>query len=82
MADKSLKASELERFARNLENFAKTNPGEAMYHRFYGILEGQIVTLQCCGVITRQGAIKLHQQMAEVAHANRTGADKDLNRLT
>jgi hypothetical protein len=69
MADKSLKVSELERFARNLENFAKTNPDEAMYHRFYGILESQIVTLQCCGVITGPGAVKLHQQMADVVHA-------------
>ncbi|CRN68137.1 hypothetical protein PAERUG_P40_Scotland_4_VIM_2_09_12_04144 [Pseudomonas aeruginosa] len=33
MADENLKASELERFARNLENFAKTNPGEEMYYR-------------------------------------------------
>jgi hypothetical protein len=37
VADKSLRVSELERFARNLENFAKTNPDEAMYHYFYGI---------------------------------------------
>ncbi|WP_339730220.1 hypothetical protein [uncultured Pseudomonas sp.] len=72
MADESLKVSELERFARNLENFAKTNPGEAMYHRFYGILESQIATLQCCGVITRQGAVKMHQQMAEVVHTKHT----------
>ncbi|MDD2162641.1 hypothetical protein N1078_18960 [Pseudomonas sp. MIL19] len=72
MADKSLKVSELERFARNLENFAKTNPDEAMYHRFYGILESQAVTLQCCGVITHQGAVKLHQQIAEVVHAKHT----------
>ena len=72
MADKSLRASELERFTRNLENFAKTNLDEAMYHRFYGILEGQVVTLQCCGVVTRQGAVKLHQQIAEVVHAKHT----------
>jgi hypothetical protein len=72
VADKSLKVSELERFARNLENFAKTNPDEAMYHRFYGILESQVVTLQCCGVITHQGAVKLHQQIAEVVHAKHT----------
>lgn len=71
MADESLKARELERFARNLDNFAKTNPGEEMYYRFHGILEGQIVTLQCCGVITRQGAVKLHQQMAEVISSKR-----------
>lgn len=72
MADKSLRASELERFARNLENFAKTNPDEAMYHRFYGILESQIATLKCCGVITSQGAVKLHLQMAEVVHTKKS----------
>ncbi len=72
MADKSLKVSELERLARNLENFAKTNPDEATYHRFYGILESQAVTLQCCGVITHQGSVKLHQQIAEVVHAKHT----------
>lgn len=71
MADETLKDSELKRFARNLENFAKTNPGEEMYYRFHGILEGQIGTLQCCGVITRQGAVKLHQQMADVIRSKR-----------
>lgn len=55
MANESLKASELARFDRSLDSFAKTSPEEAMYHRFYGILESQIVTLQCCGMITRQG---------------------------
>lgn len=76
MADESLKVSELARFARNLENFAKTSPEEAMYYRFHGILESQIATLQCCGVITRQGAIKLHQQMAEVIRAKRDDAQQ------
>lgn len=71
MTDESLKVSELARFAKNLENFAKTSPEDAMYHRFHGILESQIVTLQCCGVITRQGAVKLHEQMAEVIRAKR-----------
>jgi len=52
MADDALKDSELARFARNLENFAKLHPEEQLYHRFQGILEGQIVTLQACGVIT------------------------------
>lgn len=75
MADKKLKESELERFARNLENFAKTNPDEALYHRFYGILESQIVTLQCCGVITRHNAIKLHLQMAEIAKAKQKNCE-------
>lgn len=42
-----------------------------MYHRFRGILESQIVTLQICGVITRQGAIKLHERVAEVIRAKR-----------
>jgi hypothetical protein len=72
--DKSLKESELARFTRNLENFAKTNPEEAMYHRFQGILESQIVTLQICGVITRQGAVKLHERVAEVIRAKRDDA--------
>jgi hypothetical protein len=76
MVDENLKASELERFARNLENFAKTNPGEEMYYRFHGILEGQIVTLECCGVITRQGAVKLHQQMAEVVRSKRVATQQ------
>lgn len=71
MADNSLKVSELARFARNLENFSKTSPEDAMYHRFHGILESQIVTLQCCGVITSQGAVKLHEKMVEVIRAKR-----------
>nr|WP_245729642.1 hypothetical protein [Pseudomonas benzenivorans] len=69
MTDPKLKANELARFARNLENFAKTNPGEALYYRFQGILESQIVTLQCCGVITSQGAVKLHEQMAAIVRS-------------
>lgn len=36
-----------------------------MYHRFQGILESQIVTLQICGVITSQGAVKLNMRMGE-----------------
>ena len=71
MAQESLKESELARFARNLENFVKLQPGEEMYHRFQGILESQIVTLQACGVITRQGAIKLHEQVGQVMRAKK-----------
>lgn len=73
MDTKELKDSELARFKRNLENFAKADPDDAVYHRFQGILESQVVTLQCCGVITRQGAVKLHQQIAEVIHTRRGG---------
>ncbi|WP_337058296.1 hypothetical protein [Pseudomonas sp. USHLN015] len=76
MADNSLKVSGLARFARNLENFSKTSPEDAMYHRFHGILEGQIVTLQCCGVITSQGAVKLHEQMLEVIRIKRDTAQQ------
>ena len=72
MTDPNLVANELARFARNLENFTKTNPGEALYYRFEGILESQIVTLQCCGVITSQGAVKLHEQMAEIVRSKRS----------
>lgn len=71
MADAILKDSELARFARNLENFAKTGAGEDMYYRFHGILESQIVTLQNCKVITRHDAMKLHERMAEVIQSKR-----------
>ncbi len=37
-----------------------------MYHRFQGILEGKIVTLQICGVITSQGAVKLKVRLSDV----------------
>lgn len=60
-----LRASEIERFERNLENWLKTHPNEAAYHQFHGILTSQIVTLQICGVITSQGAVKLHMRMSE-----------------
>lgn len=60
-----LRASEIERFERNLENWLKVGPTEAIYHRFQGILESQIVTLQLCGVITSQGAVKLHVRMGD-----------------
>ncbi|WP_341524399.1 hypothetical protein AABC73_29165 (plasmid) [Pseudomonas sp. G.S.17] len=54
-----LRASELERFERNLANFVKCDPEDGMYHRFMGILESQAVTLLACGVITRQGSVEL-----------------------
>ncbi|VXC43367.1 hypothetical protein [Pseudomonas sp. 9Ag] len=60
-----LRASEVERFEQNLANWLKLAPSDAMYHRFQGILESQIVTLQICGVITSQGAVKLHVRMGE-----------------
>ena len=60
-----LRASEIERFERNLANWLKMGPDEAMYHRFQGILESQIVTLQICGVITSLGAVKLHVRMGD-----------------
>ncbi len=68
-AEHPLKASEIERFERNLANWVKLNPDEAMYHRFQGILESQIVTLQMCGVVTSNGAVKLHQRMSDAAKA-------------
>jgi hypothetical protein len=71
-----LKVSELERFERNLANWLKLDPIEAMYHRFQGILESQIVTLQICGVITSQGAVKLHTRMGNaVREKNAAVAD-------
>lgn len=73
MGSESLKASELERFERNLESFARLDPGEAMYHRYQGILESQIVTLQCCGVISAQRAVLLGQKVAEVVATARRG---------
>jgi hypothetical protein len=60
-----LRASEMERFERNLANWLKLDPSDATYHRFQGMLESQIVTLQICGVITRQGAVNLHVRMGE-----------------
>lgn len=60
-----LRASEIERFERVLATWVKLDPAEAMYHRFQGMLEGQIATLEILGVITRQGAIKLHVRMGE-----------------
>lgn len=62
--------SELARFERNLENWLRLEPNDAMYHRFQGILEGQIVTLQMCDVITKQGATKLHERMATAKKAH------------
>lgn len=69
-----LQASELERFERNFENWLKTDPSDAMYHRFQGILESQISTLQICGVISSQSAAKLLARMTgsmrKSAHSN------------
>lgn len=61
-----LRASEIERFERNLTNWLKLDAADAMYHRFQGMLESQIVTLQICGVITRHGAMKLLMRMGDV----------------
>ncbi|WP_429086424.1 hypothetical protein [Aeromonas veronii] len=60
-----LRASELDRFERNLEQWLKLAPTEAAYHRLQGSLESQIVTLQICGVITSQRAVTLHTRMGE-----------------
>lgn len=60
-----MRASELDRFERNLEQLLKMDPKEAAYHRLQGGLESQIVTLQICGVITSQGAVTLHTRMSE-----------------
>jgi len=60
-----MRASEIERFERNLANWLHLDPAEAMYHRFQGMLESQIATLQICEVITRQGAVKLLTRMGE-----------------
>lgn len=73
-----LRASEVERFERNLENWLKLEPSDAMYHRFQGILESQIVTLQICGVITSQGAVKLNIRMGE-ARREKDGLDDGRN---
>lgn len=70
-----LRASEIERFERNLENWLKLTPADAMYHRFQGMLESQIVTLKICGVITSQGAVKLHLRMSEA----RRGKDSEVS---
>lgn len=78
LTGQELKASELTRFERNLANFLKLDPAEAMYHRFQGILESQIVTLQCCGVITSQGAVKLHTRMGDTIRAR--DADHDVQK--
>ncbi|SFG78892.1 hypothetical protein SAMN05444062_101423 [Pseudomonas syringae] len=61
-----LQASEIERFERNLANWLKLDPSDAIYHRFQGMLESQIATLQICQVITRRGAVKLLMRMGEV----------------
>jgi hypothetical protein len=60
-----LQASEIQRFERNLANWLKLDSSDAMYHRFQGMLESQIATLQICQVITRHGAVKLLMRMGE-----------------
>jgi len=57
--------AKLKGFERNLSNWLNLDPAEAMYHRFQGMLESQIATLQICEVITRQGAVKLLTRMCE-----------------
>lgn len=79
--DHPLKASELERFERNLANWLKLDAADATYHRFQGILEGQIVTLHICGVITSQGAVKLHTRMGD-ALQKKNGAAEHLTEDT
>lgn len=78
----SLRTSEIERFERNLANWLKVGPDEAMYHRFQGMLESQIVTLQICGVITSQGAVKLHIRMGDARRKKDTAdANQDAEGL-
>lgn len=60
-----LQVSEIERFERNLANWLKLEPADEMYHRFQGMLESQIATLQICQVITRHRAVKLLMRMGE-----------------
>lgn len=72
-----LRASEIERFERNLANWLKLDAVDAMYHRFQGILESQITTLQICGVITRQGAVNLLMRMGEARQERDAAADVD-----
>ncbi|WP_113725288.1 hypothetical protein [Aeromonas caviae] len=69
-----LRASELDRFERNLAQWLKLDPTEAAYHRLQGSLESQIVTLQICGVITSLGAVTLHTRMCE-AMRDKSAAD-------
>lgn len=54
-----VKTSELMRFEKNLSNWLKLDPVDAMHHRFRGILESQIITLQNCGVISQQEGVQL-----------------------
>ena len=72
-----LRASEIERFERNLANWLKLDAADAMYHRFQGIPESQITTLQICGVITRQGAVNLLIRMGEARREKDAAADVD-----
>lgn len=65
-----LRASEIERFERNLANWLELAPSDAMYHRFQGMLESQIMTLQICGVITRSESLKLLEKMGEARRKN------------
>ncbi|WP_080635393.1 hypothetical protein [Pseudomonas asplenii] len=67
-----MKASELERFECNLANWLKLDSVDATYHRFQGMLEGQIVTLQSCGVISPQAAVRLHARMSEAMREKST----------
>jgi hypothetical protein len=59
-----LRGAEVERFEKNLANWLKLDPSDSQYHRYQGMLESQVVTLQNCGVITSQGAVKLLTRMS------------------
>lgn len=69
LKSQELRTSEIARFERNLANWLKLDPADALYHRFQGILDSQIVTLQICGVITSQGATKLRVRMVDAVRA-------------
>lgn len=59
-----MRGAEVERFEKNLANWLQLDPSDSQYHRYQGVLESQVVTLQNCGVITSQGAVKLLTRMS------------------
>lgn len=77
--DPELREREIERFNRNLENFAKTTPDQAAYHRYQGMLENQVVTLMNCGVITRNASIKLFEQISLVMRSTQSRLESSDN---
>lgn len=72
-----LRASEIERFERNLANWLNLDATDATYHRFQRILESQITILQICEVITGQGAVSLLMRMSEARREKDVAVDVD-----